>query len=357
MRNTRKVTLADVAAAAGVSLMTASRVMRRTGHVSARTRARVEAAAAELGYVANRIASTLAGGPTSLVGVVFPSLSNHVYSEVFAGISAVFDPTPLSAFVALGNYHAAHEEKVVRDILSWQPAGVILTGLDHTEGTREMLVTSGVPVVEIMDVDGVPIGGNVGISFIEAGALVAREVLASGYRRIALVGSRMPDDLLATRRMEGARRVLQRAGVPPVAELHDEGRSSIALGRRMTAMLLDAHPAIDCIIYSNDLIAAGGLLHCLAEGWDIPGRLGLVGFNAVDTLEILPLRLATVDPRRREIGETAARMIVGAALAPSGPPPAGKEGGEAARNPGIRKLAPRFSRGETLRPVVAGAGG
>ncbi len=357
MRSTRKVTLADVAAAAGVSVMTASRVMRGAGHVSARTRARVEAAAAELGYVANRIASTLAGGPTSLVGVVFPSLSNHVYSEVFAGISAVFDPTPLSAFVALGNYHAAHEEKVVRDILSWQPAGVILTGLDHTEGVREMLTTSGVPVVEIMDVDGEPIGGNVGISFLEAGELVAREVLAAGYRRVALIGSRMPDDLLATRRMEGARRVLQRAGASPITELHDEGRSSIALGRQMTAALLDAYPETDCIIYSNDLIAAGGLLHCLADGREVPDRIGLVGFNAVDTLEILPLRLATVDPRRREVGEMAARMIVGAALSlPRREPPEG-EGRHPASGLGVWKLAPRFMRGETLRPVTAPAGG
>jgi LacI family gluconate utilization system Gnt-I transcriptional repressor len=77
----------------------------------------------------------------------------------------------------------------------------------------------------------------------------------------------------------------------------------------MTGAMLSRSPDIDFLYYSNDMIGAGGLLYCLEKGFDVPGRLGLAGFNGVELLEGLPRRLATMDACRREIGRKAAEIV------------------------------------------------
>jgi LacI family transcriptional regulator, gluconate utilization system Gnt-I transcriptional repressor len=80
-------------------------------------------------------------------------------------------------------------------------------------------------------------------------------------------------------------------------------------GREMTAALLARNPDLDFLYYSNDMIGAGGLLHCLDAGIDVPGRVGLAGFNGVELLDGLSRRLATMDACRAEIGARAADMV------------------------------------------------
>ena len=77
----------------------------------------------------------------------------------------------------------------------------------------------------------------------------------------------------------------------------------------MTEAILKRTPDIDFIYYSNDMIGAGGLLYCMEAGLDIPGQIGLAGFNAVELLDGLPRQLATMDACRAEIGQAAARII------------------------------------------------
>ena len=77
----------------------------------------------------------------------------------------------------------------------------------------------------------------------------------------------------------------------------------------MTETILKRTPELDFLYYSNDMIGAGGLLYCLDKGIDIPGRVGLAGFNGVELLDGLPRRLATMDACRAEIGRAAAKII------------------------------------------------
>jgi hypothetical protein len=148
------MTLRDVAEAAGVSEMTVSRVLRQRGDVSEKTRERVFAAARTLGYVPNKIAGALASNRVNLVGVVIPSLSNMVFPDVLGGIGSVLDDTPLQPVVGTSKYDPEHEEHVIYEMLSWRPSGLIVAGLEHTEAARAMMANAGIPVVEVMDVDG-----------------------------------------------------------------------------------------------------------------------------------------------------------------------------------------------------------
>ena len=139
----RPLTLRDVSEASGVSEMTVSRVLRNRGDVSEATRAKVLETAKRLGYVPNQIAGALASSRVNLVAVIIPSLSNMVFPEVMTGISEVLDDTPFQPVVGVTNYQPDREEKVLYEMLSWRPSGIIVAGLEHSDASRAMLAASG----------------------------------------------------------------------------------------------------------------------------------------------------------------------------------------------------------------------
>lgn len=335
--NRAQLTLRDVSDASGVSEMTVSRVLRGRGDVSEKTRAKVLEAARRLGYVPNKIAGALASNRVNLVGVVVPSLSNLVFPEVLTAITDVLGDTPLQPVFGATRYDAATEEKVIYEMLSWRPSGLIVAGLEHSDAARAMMRNSGVPVVEIMDVDGDPVDACVGISHRRAGADMAAAILAAGYRRIAYLGTDATDDHRARKRLEGFEATLAGQDRVLVARELYSGGSNLQKGRQMAATLLARTPDVDFLYCSNDVIGAGAMLHCLEAGLDVPGRLGLAGFNGVELLDGLPRRLTTTDSCRAEIGARAAMIIADRAL--SGQPGDG----------GIVELAPRLIAGDTLR--------
>ncbi len=333
----RALTLRDVSEAAGVSEMTVSRVLRNRGDVSESTRTRVLEATKSLGYVPNKIAGALASQRVNLVAVIIPSLSNMVFPEVLTGITEIFDDTELQPVIGVTNYHPKREEKVLYEMLSWRPSGVIIAGLEHSDVSKAMLKAAGIPVVEIMDVDGDPIDAAVGISHRRAGREMAAAIVEAGYKKIGFLGTKMPLDHRARKRFEGFTETLAKAGLEVADQAFYSGGSALAKGREMTEKLLQRTPDLDFIYYSNDMIGAGGLLYCLEKGIDVPNQIGLAGFNGVELLEGLPRRLATMDACRAEIGRKAAEIIatrVSVSEASAGT---------------VVTLTPQLAVGETLR--------
>nr|WP_188480757.1 LacI family DNA-binding transcriptional regulator [Marivita lacus] len=335
--DTRPLTLRDVSEASGVSEMTVSRVLRNRGDVSTATRERVLTAAKSLGYVPNKIAGALASQRVNLVAVIIPSLRNMVFPEVMSGISAVLEETELQPVVGVTDYLPEKEERVLYEMLSWRPSGVIIAGLEHTDASRAMLKASGIPVVEIMDVDGTPIDAMVGISHRRAGRKIAEAILKAGYQRIGFLGTKMPLDHRARKRFEGFTGALAKGGVEVADQQFYSGGSALAKGREMTEAMLARDPDLDFLYYSNDMIAAGGLLTLLEKGIDIPNQIGLAGFNGVELLEGLPRQLATMDACREEIGRKAAEIISERVNSPD------------ADTPKVVELTPKISYGDTLR--------
>jgi len=331
------LTLTDVSNASGVSEMTVSRVLRNRGDVSAATRARVLEAAQRLGYVPNKIAGALASRRVNLVGVVIPSMSNMVFPEVMTGISQVLENTPFQPVMGITSYRPEKEEKVIYEMLSWRPSGLIVAGLEHSDAAHAMMRNARIPVVEIMDIDGTPIDAMVGISHHEAGTKMAQELIARGYRRFGFLGTKMPHDYRARHRLEGFETALNEQGVQLLDREFYSGGSALLKGREMTEAILARTPDLDCLYYSNDMIGAGGLLHCLDNGISVADRLGLAGFNGVELLDGLPRQLATMDARRLETGIRAAEIIAAEAL----------------HEPVAETrvvLNPTFRPGDTLRP-------
>jgi LacI family gluconate utilization system Gnt-I transcriptional repressor len=252
----------------------------------------------------------LASQRVNLVAVIIPSLSNMVFPEVMTGISEVLETTDLQPVVGVTDYLPEKEERVLYEMLSWRPSGVIIAGLEHSETSAMMLKASGIPVVEIMDIDGSPVDAMVGISHRRAGREMAVSILKAGYRKIGFLGTKMPLDHRARKRFEGFTEALAKSGVEVTDQEFYSGGSALVKGREMTQELLRRNPNLDFLYFSNDLIGAGGLLYLIEKGISIPNQIGLAGFNGVELLKGLPRQLATMDACRSEIGRKAAEMIV-----------------------------------------------
>ena len=308
-----QVTVRDVARRAEVSESTVSRIMRNQDLVTDATRERVMVAVRALGYVPNRIAGSLASLDSRLVGVVIPSLSNIVFPEVLQGINAGLAGTDRQSVISVTDYDLDQEEVVVRNLLAWQPAAVLIAGSTHTDATRRMLDQSGIRIVEFMEIDNAPIDVAIGMSHVEAGRASARHLVARGYRRFGYVGYGGSADFRALMRYQGLLQGLAEAGLTPEAVSVSDGQTSVEKGKVQTADLCARAPGVQVIVYSNDDMAVGGLFHCMGAGIRIPGDLALFGFNGLDLGRALPQPLSTIRSNRFLIGRKAVEEVLSSA--------------------------------------------
>ncbi|GAB6052843.1 LacI family DNA-binding transcriptional regulator CceR [Magnetospira thiophila] len=304
-----QTTLREVAAAAKVSEMTVSRVLRQTGNVSDKTRAKVLAVVDALGFVPNKIAGSLATSTSNLIAVIVPSLQNQVFTEVLAGLTSHLDQHGYKAVIGISDYDQDKEEELIRSMLSWRPSGFIVSNLSHTEQARRILKNAGIPLVEMMDTTAEPIDSSVGVDHYAAGALMAHHFMEKGYRRLGYLGWNK-HDRTARKRFEGFNRVLAEYGMAFEGLMEFDRPPDIAIGKDGLFNLLIDHPDLEAVYFPNDVAAVGGLFHCLEAKINVPGSLAIGGFSGLQIGQLMPQPLTTVIVKRFEIGRRSAEHIV-----------------------------------------------
>jgi LacI family transcriptional regulator, gluconate utilization system Gnt-I transcriptional repressor len=311
-RASGRVTLNDVAQAAGVSPITASRALRgEVGErgVAADLVARVRDAAARLAYVPDPAARALASSRSSHVAVLVPLLTNTLFVDLLEAVQRTLTPAGYQMLIGVTHYHADEEQQLLQSYMAHRPAGLVVTGFDRTETSRQLIAASGVPCVHVMETSAMAGVYCVGFSQIDAGFAITAHLLAQGRRRIAFVAAQL--DPRVMERLEGYRRCLRAAGCFDAnLELLDSGNSSMALGGKLLADLLAAHPDVDAIFFCNDDLAQGGLMSALRLGVGVPSRVAIVGFNDLTGSDQMLPPLTTIRTPRVEIGEQAAQMLL-----------------------------------------------
>lgn len=299
----------DVAARADVSIMSVSRALRGVEGVSEKKRAEILRIAREMKYVPNSNARSLAVANSNLIGISLPTFAGEVFADILNGMRRTFDSAGYSSVIDTTEYSLEAELNWVRRLLSWQPAGIILTGLDHQPETVELLKVSPIPVLEIWDHTDHPIDICVGIDHYKAGQVIGEHAVALGYQRPAFVSAPRGHDTRADARLRGLRDVFARERDTLVLSARPPSDNSFATGFQGTAQLLDGE-APDIICYLNDEMAFGGLMCCQRRGLSVPRDMGIVGFNQLDLASVLPKKLTTVRTLRRLMGITGATNLL-----------------------------------------------
>lgn len=305
----------DVAARCGVSIMTVSRALRGVEGVSAQKRAEIVAVAARLGYQPNSIAGSLAAANSTLIGISVPTLFEVVFAEIFDGMRATFDKAGFQTVIDTSEYDEEREARWVERMASWHPAGLILTGVDHSGDTLARLERSTTPTLEIWDYTPTPIDLCVGVDHHAAGLAMGRHLVALGYRRPAYVGVAPGRDRRAEGRFRAMDLAFREAGATPLGARRNVAEdTSFRSGFVGVNGLLEAgrraNERPDVITFLNDHLAVGGLMACERAGLSVPGDIGIAGFNGLNINTVLATPLTTSVTPRVQMGEMGARLLV-----------------------------------------------
>jgi DNA-binding LacI/PurR family transcriptional regulator len=305
-------TLEEVAAAAGVSRATVSRVVNRSPKVSDEAREAVEHAIARLGYVPNRAARSLVTRRSDSVALVVPEpdtlfFSDPFFARIVRGISGALAETEFQ-LVLISGLAPAGRERLERYLLSGHADGVLLISLHGEDPLPRTLLEAGVPLVQM----GRPAG--IATSYVDAdnegGAHQAVEyLLERGRRTIATIAG--PDDMAAgIDRVAGYRAALAEAGLEADPALVERGDFTQESGERAMAALLERRPGLDAVFAASDLMAAGALPVLAAAGKRVPQDVALVGFDDSVTARLTDPPLTTVRQPIEEMGRELARMLL-----------------------------------------------
>jgi len=308
-RASGRPTLSDVADLAGVGSITVSRALRDPSRVSQELRERIEAAVQQLGYVPNPNARALASVRSDVIGVLIPSTTNNVFADVLRGIHDGLDGSHMQIQFGNTHYSADEEERLLRVFLGQHPSALIVSGIDQNPASRTLLENAGCPVVQIMDVGADPVDMMIGFSHFDGGKAVTRHMIETGRRRIAFFGARM--DPRSGRRLAGYSEAIREAG------LFDENLvtttlqpSSITMGSQLFAEALARVPDLDGVVCNNDDLALGVLFACHRRGIDVPGRVGIAGFNDHEMMAAAYPSITSIRTPRYEIGRRAVVMAL-----------------------------------------------
>lgn len=308
-------TISDVAKRAGVSTMTVSRVVNRTGYTAAGTRARVEAAIEELGYVPNALARQLRSKRTKTIALVVSDISNPFFTTIARGAEDVAVGRGFSVMYCNTDESEAEEEQYLRVLIERQLDGVLLVPVGSSGASFRLLHAHRMPVVVLdrrvaaRDVDSVRCDS-------EAGAhALTRHLIALGHRRIAVLTGRRHIST-SVDRVAGCRRALEEAGLTLPDELvhygdFNFGRLNQADGHRMAQEVLAAAGEPPTAIFAANNFIAFGVIRAVREaGLRVPGDFSVVAFDDLPEDWITEPFLTCAAQPAYEIGRRAAALLL-----------------------------------------------
>jgi len=299
----KSVTLHDVAQAAGVSLITASRALSNPDVVSKATIERVQKAVETTGYIPNLLAGGLKSKRSLTIGALVPVISVPQFLPTVQTLTEALDHAGYQLILGQTGYDHAREAALLNTLVGRRVDGIVVAGLLTAGPAHERLRTLGIPVVETWDLSDRPLDMLVGFSHMKVGSAVAGYFLAKGWQRVGIASG---DDERARTRREGFLATMGR----DVPTAFVKAPSNLALGRAALSELLSRDAGVRAVFCSSDGLAQGVLTEARARGLRVPEDLAVVGFGDADFAAHLEPSLTTVRIDGAAIGQEAARLIL-----------------------------------------------
>lgn len=301
-----RVTLAQLAEEAGVSLSTISKVLNGRSDVSRKTRSKVEELLEEHGY--KRRKTTAA--KSALLELVFHELESAWALEIIRGVENVAKAHGMSVILTESGTRQAPGADWVAGVMARRPAGVVLVFSDLPQEYRQQLDARSIPFV-IIDPAGDPAPDvpSVGSANWAGGMMATRHLIELGHTRIAAISG--PEDMMCSlARIDGYSSALNTAGIPLDRTLIRYGDFHVDGGRRHALELLQAEDRPTAIFAGSDLQALGVLDAARQLGIAVPAQLSIVGYDDLQVARWSSPSLTTVHQPLIEMAEEAARMVL-----------------------------------------------
>ncbi len=305
------VTMNDVAQAAGVSVKTVSNVVNDYPHIRPATRAKVEAAIAELGYRMNFSARNLRQGKTGIIGLALPELSLPYFAELADSVIRAAEARGVVVLIEQTGADRQHELEVLTSDRRQLTDGLIFSPLELGPEDAEALKVD-YPLVVL----GERIFGgdwdHVTMNNVDAARAATQHLIDQGRRRIAVVGAHAGESMgSAALRVLGYQAALAANGIALDTDLIVEGGLwHRETGAQSTARLLDSGVEVDAIFGLNDALAIGALRTLHARGIRVPEDIAVIGFDDIEDAAYSAPSLSTISPGREQIAERSVDLLL-----------------------------------------------
>lgn len=307
----KRTTLAHIAEAAGVSLMTVSRAINSKTGVSDNLRQTILSLAEEMGYRPNLIARGLATSLTASIGLVVPDNTNPFFAQIARGVEDAAYENGYSIFLMNSNEEPARERAALDSLWEKDIDGVILCSsripLQELEEQIQRF-----PAMVVLNRDSLSPQPNlivVNVNDQRGAQLAIQHFLAIGRNKIAYIGGPAASNS-SKRRLEGYQSNIKAGGLPLDSQLIETTSPNTEGGRAATAALLARRPDLDAIFAFNDLVAVGAVQVCQEAGKRVPEDVAVIGVDDIPLATIFRPQLSTLHVNMAQIGRLATRTLL-----------------------------------------------
>lgn len=303
------VTLAQVAAKAGVSTATVSMVLRNRGRISQATRERVLQALDASGYVYNQTAANLRNRSSNQVGLLLHDITNPFYGEMTAGLSHEMERHELLLFLANSEESEERQQKFVDSLMRNSACGMVLCAARGTpQSFFDGLKRRNIPAIMVVRPLDDPDFDFVGTDNFLGSQMATAHLLKLGHRNIAFIGGSLNSGTRA-QRIGGFTSKLLEHGVAVRQEWIVASQASQSDGARVAEALFRQFPQITAAVCYQDIVALG-VMQALRKAGREPGRdFALVGFDDITEAALVQPALTTVSVAAKEIGRKAGELL------------------------------------------------
>jgi LacI family transcriptional regulator len=305
----KRVTIEDVARAAGVSRQTVSRAINSKGEISPATLRRVMDAVEALGYRPSGVARGLATQQTHTLGLVVPDITNPFFPEVARGVQDGARGSGYSVFLCNTDESPQEELQVLHSLAAQPVDGILLFGsriddrelLDFADRYRPLVVLNRFlehPSMSLILVDN------------RRGAELAVDYLVGqGHTAIGMLAGPIASPSSA-QRVEGFREAMRAHHLPVAEDWILPGLPTIEAGQQAARRLLSQHPQVTALFAYNDLSAVGAMQACQGLGRCVPGECAIIGFDDIRMAAMVRPALTSVRVDKYGLGRQAVMRLL-----------------------------------------------
>lgn len=304
----KRLTIGDVARAAGVSKQTVSRVLNQRGEISPQTRERILKVIDDLGYRPNAAARSLHSGRTSTIGLVIPDITNVFFVDIGQGVQGAAREQKYHVLLYDTSDNPEVEEESLRLLHERRADGIIICSSRLSDQRLAQILEGVGPVVLVNRwVEGLDVT-QIGADYVRGMYMATRHLADLGHRRIAAI-TLSTETANSQAKLKGYLLGMERAGLPVSPDLIVRTESSVKGGINAGIELLSREERPTAVVAYGDPVALGVMHSYHKQGLSIPGDLAIVGFGGSEVAEISNPPLSTVFIPNYEMGRQAVELL------------------------------------------------